>query len=133
MTLLHHDDSPTGMIARLDASLLRRGENAILRRKLVAAGPFVTVAVRIRVRGHGSSQLIGEQMQVDQDFVMSPTQINDADWPGAVPDAPPGIDQRVPKSGDQLVLPRGPMAVQVATGIYVDGVLVRIKGKVRGR
>ena len=128
------DDTPEGIIAELDEDLAAGGEDAILRRSFGTQQIPVDVSVRVHLRGYDPSELVGLITQQDQKFIMSPTQIDQAQWPGAtVPQAPPPNDKRVPKLNDTLVTTRGKLAVQAAAGIYVRDVLVRIEGRARGQ
>lgn len=126
-------DTPAGIVARLDASLTRRGEDVTLRRTFGTQLIPVDVTVRARMRGYQPNELVGGITQQDQAFILSPTQIDRAQWPGAsvVPAGPP-VDQRVPRLNDVLLTTRGKLTVLAAAGIYVDGVLVRLEGRARG-
>lgn len=127
-------DTPEGAISRLDDSLSRRGGDATLRRMFGTQQIPVDVTVRVHLRGYDPSELVGLITQQDQKFILSPTQINVAQWPGAtVPQAPPPNDKRIPKLNDILVTTRGKLAVQAASGIYEGDVLLRIEGRARGQ
>lgn len=128
-------DTPAGAIARLDASLARRGENVTLRRAVGAANQqVIDVRIRTLLRGYAPNELVGDIKQQDQAFILSPTQINAAQWPGGTPppQSGPPVDQRIPQLHDRLVTTRGVLTVQAAAGIYMADVLVRIEGRARG-
>ena len=128
------DTSPAGMIARLDASLARVGEDVVLRRYTQGPNgariPFA-VTVRAQVRGYSPDELIGGITQQDSRVILSPTQIEAAQWPGPAT-GPEAGDRRVPRKGDQMVIAGIPRTVEAATGIYVAGRLVRIEARVLG-
>lgn len=127
-------DTPAGTIARLDDSLARRGETVTLRRVVGAANQvFIDVTVRVLLRGYAPNELVGGITQQDQAFILSPTQIDAAQWPGGTPPTSgPPVDQRIPRLNDRLITTRGVLTVQAAAGIYVGDVLVRIEGRARG-
>jgi hypothetical protein len=128
------DTSPAGMIARLDASLARVGEDVVLRR--YTQGPNSTripfaVTVRAQVRGYSPEELVGGITQQDSRVILSPTQIEAAQWPGPTT-SPVAGDRRVPRKGDQMVIAGIARTVEAAAGIYVAGTLVRIECRVLG-
>lgn len=116
----------------LDHFLLASGQTATLRRTYGTDLVASDVAVQIRLDGYDPSALGGEITQQDQQFILSPTQINDEGWPGYIPGQDEDIDNRVPRRNDVIVTQRGILTVQAANGIYIGDVLVRINGKVRG-
>lgn len=121
------------MIAALDAALEASGEDAILRRTYGTQLIPVDVTVRVLLRGYQPNELVGQIFQQDQAFILSPTAIIRAQWPGAAPvPAGPPTDKRVPRQNDALITNRGRLTVQAAAGIYPGGTLVRIEGRVRG-
>jgi hypothetical protein len=75
----------------------------------------------------------------EMNVILSPTQINDAQWPGGqVPALPPfNLDQRVPRAGttDKVILKdRGepPRAVTRSDPKFINGELVRINLRISG-
>jgi hypothetical protein len=120
------------IIAVYDAELAGVGQDIILRRLQLVAGVQsvrAEVICRAVVRNYQPSELVGGIIQGDTLVILSPTQISNADWPGAV--TTPG-DKRVPKHGDQIVIQGISRAVQVGTPFYVAGTLVRLELQVRG-
>lgn len=108
-------DTPEGMIARLDASLSRRGQDVQLRKTNTAAGQ---VTVRACVRGYQPEELIGLVKQGDKKVTISPTGISSFGEP---------------LSGHFVVVDGRPRAIQGEPEfIRVANVLVRINMTVRG-
>lgn len=72
--------------AALDKSLASRGQSAILRRRIGTGTTFVEVAVRVRLSGYATTDLVSGIKVTDSKFIMSPTPIVSAGaaWPGAV-------------------------------------------------
>jgi hypothetical protein len=72
-------------IAELDKSLAEDGEDIILRR-VVGSSPttqqFIDVTCRAFVRGYAAEDLIASITQRQRRVILSPTQINRAQWPG---------------------------------------------------
>lgn len=128
-------DAPAAMIARLDASLARRGEDVVLRRATLAAGnvliPF-DATVRGFVRGYEPAEITGTIIQGDTKVIVSPTDIDAAGWPGPTVGTVVG-DRRVPRKGDVVVVQGAPRQVQAAAPKYVMGTLVRIEIQARGQ
>lgn len=127
------------LIAALDNALAQAGEDVILRR-VVGSGANVTnvdVTCRARVDAASVQDIVANIPATDLHVIMSPTQINDAQWPGGqVPQLPPfNVDQRVPRiNGPDKVLLRGaaPRTVAFSDPKFVNGELVRINLRVTG-
>lgn len=124
-------------IAELDKSLAEDGEDIILRRVVGATNQaFIDVTCRAFVRGYAANELIGGITQQDSKVILSPTQINAANWPGGQPvsNAQFQADPRIPSKnrGDKCVMGGRVRNVESATGIPIDGVLVRIEMRVLG-
>lgn len=123
------------LVAALDEGLLVAGEDVELQRLTLGPGgvqiPF-SVTCRATVRSYEPRELVGGIIQGDTRLVLSPTEIERAQWPGpgAVP-ASPG-DRRVPRKGDRVVIQGRARTVEAATPVYVAGVLVRLELQVRG-
>ena len=62
--MLDVSDTPSGMIARLDASLAKDGEDCTLRRKEGSTLVEKDVTVRAAVRGLRSNELVGSANQI---------------------------------------------------------------------
>lgn len=118
-------------IARLDASLERSGVDVTLRRP---GTPNVDAACRAHVRALRADPLTPSIRQADSRVILSPTDIDAAEWPGAL--ATPSAtqrDNRLPRKGD-LILHNGAVLAITddAIGFFSGGVLVRIEVNVRG-
>jgi hypothetical protein len=119
-------------IDALDRALKRSGQPVVLR-LVVGTSPqvFTDVTCPAIVRGYTPQQLIGGITQQDSLVILSPTQINAADWPGLAQGA--GQDVRIPSRnrGDLVMINGAKRAVQAGTGIFIGTTLVRIEIQVR--
>lgn len=122
------------LIQHLDDALSAAGQNVTLRRSYgtPATPTNVDVVVRVHIRGFEPREVGGEVQQQDQKFILSPTQIDSANWPGIIPGQNLSIDNRIPRLNDYMLTTRGTTRIQAASGLYVDNVLVRIEGQIRG-
>jgi hypothetical protein len=120
---------PRALIADLDNMLTDGGTPARLVRS--GSSPYGIDCI-VTLRGYSPSELIAgsDITQQDQQFVLSPTALIAGNWPG--PGAPRGGDPLIPRRDDRIVANRVTMTIQAAAGVYVQGVLVRIDGRVRG-
>ncbi len=98
------------MSAYIDAldNALQKGEWLILRRKVGSSPNVQNVDVRVRaaVRPVKAEEVAGAISMTDSWAVISPTQINEAQWPGGQPPtgALPRVDPRVPRQSiDQII------------------------------
>jgi hypothetical protein len=127
------------LIAALDGALARHGEDIILRR-VVGTAPNQTnidVICRARVDATTVQQIVANIPATDLNIIISPTQINNAQWPGGqTPALPPyNVDQRIPRAGNaDKVLMRGqsPKAVAFVHPKFDNNELVRIEMRVTG-
>lgn len=124
-------------ISELDATLAVDGENIVLRRvkgTSVATTQNVDVTCRAFVRGYAASELVGAIAQQDRRVILSPTQIDAADWPADEADSTSLIDPRIPRKnrGDKCLIGGKLHSVEASEGILIDGALVRINMQVRG-
>lgn len=124
-------------IFELDASLTNDGENIVLRRvkgASLAAQQNVDVTCRAFVRGYAPNELVGAITQQDRRVILSPTQIDAADWPADEADSTSLIDARIPRKnrGDKCLIGGKLHSVEAAEGILIDGTLIRINMQVRG-
>lgn len=124
-------------IADLDKHLLLDGEDIVLRRvkgSTVATIQNVDVTCRAFVRGFAPHELVGSITLQDSRVILSPTQIDAADWPADEADSTSLIDPRVPRKnrGDKCIIQGKVHSVESAKGILIDGELVRIDMVVRG-
>jgi len=135
--------TPSAAIAQLDRALARNGQDITLQR--LTLGPngqqiAFSVGCRAMVTGYQASELIAGSgiVQGDSHVILSPTEINEAQWPGpsivAAGGAAPGTDARVPSKsrGDRCVIAGKARAVEAGTPFYIDGELVRIELQVKG-
>lgn len=127
------------LIAALDNALAQAGEDIILRRVIGMAPNQINIDVTCRARVNAATvqQLVANIPATDLNIIISPTQINDAQWPGGtVPALPPfNVDQRVPRvGGTDKVLLRGaaPRSVAFVDPKFINGELVRIDMRVTG-
>lgn len=131
------------LIAALDNALAANSEEVILRRPygIGTNQRFVAVTVRIKLTGwfprssRGGAEISAGITQDFYEFVMSPTQINEAQWPGGTsPRLPPfNIDQRVPRAdADQFIIRGRVRAILFVDPVFVNDELVRINGRLEG-
>lgn len=126
-------------IEALDRALAADGEDVILRRVVGSGDTAINVDVRCRARVdrvESAANAEGPKAQVFT-LIMSPTQINEAQWPGGhVPALPPfDVDQRIPReNGPDKILMRGanPRTVTLSDPKIIDGELVRLNLRVTG-
>src|SRR5688500_8083162 len=96
-------------IADLDRHLEIDGEDIVLRRvkgTTLATQQNVDVTCRAFVRGFSPNELVGTITQQDSRVVLSPTQIDAADWPADEADSTSLIDPRIPRKnrGDKCII-----------------------------
>lgn len=127
--------TPAFEIAELDASLALDGEDIIIRR-IVGTTHQTTIDVVCRafVRLYKPTEVAGTIIQGDSNVILSPTQINDAQWPGGLPVAGSemAFDQRVPRHNDKAIIRGKVRNIEAAAPIYMNNELVRIELVVRG-
>lgn len=127
--------TPDDALSSLDRQLASSGEDVILQRLVGSANQVVIPGkVRAFVRNYEPRELVGSVIQGDSKVTVSPTDIENARWPGprvvrAVPDA---TDARIPRKDDRVVIAGKTRTVQAAAPIYLAGVLIRIDLQVRG-
>lgn len=117
--------------------LAARGSDVILQRGVGQNQAWLSVKCRAQVLGYQVKDLSttpGAGIQLgDSRVIMSPTQINEAQWPGGyVPGPTTQGDQRVPKGNQDRLIIQGKTR-QVIAGIptYLGGTLVRLDLVVR--
>lgn len=133
------DTSPAGMIARLDASLARVGEDVVLRRNTLGPAnaqiPF-DATVRGHVRASTAEEIAAGFRTQDERLILSPTDLDRTGWPGPEVLAPGQLpspeDRRVPVNGDIAVVAGRERRIESAKGIRVAGILVRIEARLVG-
>ena len=119
-------DTSAGRIARLDASLAKHGQSATLRRRVGTTANFVDVAIKVKLSGYATTDLVVGIKVTDSKFIMSPTPLTAAGaaWPGA---AGGGADVKI---GDFIVVEGRTRAVAQVDNIRSGDVLVRIEGRI---
>lgn len=126
-------------ISSLDSALAIGGEDIILRR-VVGNSPNqvnIDVTCRARVDAIISPASAPGPKEATFSLIISPTQINNAQWPGGtVPALPPfALDQRIPRlGGADKILMRGenPRTIVLSDPKIIGGELVRIDLRVAG-
>lgn len=123
-------------IAALDDALADEGEDIILRRvvgTLLATQQNVDCPCRAGVRAPSAEELTAGITQDNLFCILSPTQLNERQWPGG---QPPTVtdDPRIPSKnrGDKAYVRGRWRAVQWGQGFYPQGELVRIEMRVLG-
>jgi hypothetical protein len=105
----------SGEIAALDNAIAQsnRSETIKLRRIVGTAPNTVNIDVDCLaiVTSATVQQLVAGIPSTDQNIILSPTQINNAQWPGgSIPLMPPfDVDQRVPRVNADKVIVQGKM------------------------
>lgn len=123
----------SGLIASLDNGLKTAGEAIKLRRSVgVTNKANIDVDVTAAVRSPTAAEIVGTVQEIDLFCIMSPTQINNAQWPGGHDQT--SLDVRIPSQtlGDTAYVRGRWRAVQWAQGFYPGGELCRIEMRVRG-
>ncbi|MER9306785.1 hypothetical protein [Mesorhizobium sp. M0496] len=115
--------TPAELIADLDAALLDAGEDAVLRRLTLGPNsiqiPF-DVDVRASIRPLKAEELVGNIDQTWSRLVLSPTDINRAQWPLPI------------RKGDKIVQAGKVRNVEFVKAIRVQDTLVRVELLVGG-
>jgi hypothetical protein len=107
------------LITSLDESLADAGQDVVLRRILDGANVDVTVRASVR-RDSTVQDLFGTLPQGEDAVIISPTQIDAAEWPA-------GETGGVPKVNDTLIIQGRPRKVKVVKPIVIGDELVRIE------
>ncbi len=119
----------TAEIAALDNTLLRAGEDVVLRRVAGKSPNAVNVDVTVRAvaRTVSADQVVGTIAQNDLNVVISPSQIIAGQWPGGLRDGAvqSATDPRIPRTTDFMVIQGRQRQVRVSKPIFVGGVWVR--------
>lgn len=128
----------SGLIDALDDALRQASEEFTLRR-VVGTGANVAnidVKCRGRIDGVTTEEIAAGIKATDLKVILSPTQINNAQWPGGtVPQVPPfNIDQRVPReNGPDKAIVRGQLRnIAFSKPFFINDELVRIELRVTG-
>ena len=122
-------DTPAGSIARLDASLTRRGEDVVISRVVKRSGASVKADVPCRalVRTVSADEVAGTIVQNDLKVTISPTQIAATGWPGQDENTVAGstVDPRMPRATDKIVIQGRERQVKASKPILMANVWVR--------
>src|SRR5688572_22411935 len=115
-------------IADLDRHLELDGQNIVLRRvkgTTLAVQQNVDVTCRAFGRGFSPNELVGSITQQDRKVILSPTQIDEADWPEDEADSTSLVDPRIPRKnrGDKCIIGGKLHSVESAEGILIDDTL----------
>jgi hypothetical protein len=125
--------SAASIIAALDNALAASGEDIILRRR-VGEKPnvtYVSVTCRARVDGLDTPQAPAGIRLSEFTIIMSPTQINEAQWPGGTIPVPPpfDLDPRIPRMNDTdevFIRGQAPRVITFSDPKIIGGELVRL-------
>lgn len=114
--------------ASLDRMLASHGQSATLRRRIGTGSTFVDLAIRVRLSGYATTDLVAGIKVTDSKFIASPTPIVAAGpaWPGA---AGGGTDIKI---GDWLLVEGRQRSVVQVDNVRIGDVLVRIEGRISG-
>jgi hypothetical protein len=132
--------NPDALIADLDVALSEAGSEEIILRRIAGTASNqvnidVTCIAKVVVidteRGPGGVAI------THYDVIISPTQINQAQWPGSTISAvsPFNLDQSIPRAGPtDKILMRGlpPCEINMVDPVKVGGEVVRINMKATG-
>ncbi|SHJ70226.1 hypothetical protein SAMN05444159_1268 [Bradyrhizobium lablabi] len=126
------------LIAALDDALAQAGEDIILRRVIGTAPNQVNIDVKCRARVNAATvqQLVAAIPATEMNVILSPTQINNAQWPGGhIPLQPPfDVDQRIPRVGgaDKMIVRNVLRSITFVDAKVINGELVRLDVRVSG-
>jgi hypothetical protein len=125
-------------IAALDNALSGVGGEWVTLRRVVGTAPNtvnIDVQCRARVDGVTPQEIASGISQDELHVIMSPTQINAAQWPGGqvTPAAPFSVDPRIPVKATDKVIARGKSrTLTFIDPRLCDGELVRLNLRVSG-
>lgn len=134
---------PSSLITALDNALgpvgskQGTGEDVCLRRPVGTGSNqrFASVWVRAKVTAVTDKEISAGISQTDLNFIISPTQINEKQWPGGV--APQvgklAQDPRIPVAQKDTMICRGKIReITFVDPLFVGNELVRINGRMTG-
>src|SRR6185437_5461868 len=124
--------TPDECIAALDDALAEDGEDVILRRIVGAANIDVTCRAKVIPLSlrFGVDKIVGGVVALGVSIVISPTQIDRAQWPGGTLPlrAPFNTDPRIPRIDQDRAIVRGRLySLTYVTPLIVAGKIVRIE------
>lgn len=132
--------TPEQAIADLDAALAADGTEVELQRLAQGGAALIPYGIKLKgfIRGYEPNELVNGVTQQMAKFTISPTEIDRKGWPGpessSATVAEKASDRRVPLANafDRLVVNGKPRTIAAATGLYMQGTLVRIDGRILG-
>ncbi|MES5483576.1 hypothetical protein QMZ05_12530 [Bradyrhizobium sp. INPA03-11B] len=122
------------LIQALDEALAEAGEPIRLRRTVGTQNRASSIVdIQARVNSPTARQMVGTVTQDDLFCIFSPTEINNAQWPGGH-DPSSAQDVRIPSKtlGDSVFVRGRWRDVEWAQGFYPGGELCRIEVRVSG-
>lgn len=126
------------LIAALDNALAQVGEDFILRRVIGTGSNVTNIDVKCRgiITGISVAEIAAGIKATDLNVIFSPTQINNARWPGGtIPRLPPfDVDQRVPRENgaDKAIIRGVSRQIAFVKPFWPGGELSRIEMRVAG-
>jgi hypothetical protein len=117
------EDTANDARARLDRSLLRRGQECTLQRLVGTSLTPISVTIRAHIRGYTPQEIVaGSGLAIGNSHViMSSTEVEAAQWPSA-------LESRIPRRGDRLVVAGVNRTVLFAwAALHISGELIRIE------
>lgn len=125
-------------ISALDDALADDGEDIVLRRTVGTGSSVINLDVvcRAKVNAVSAQEVAAGIAESDLRLILSPTQINDAQWPGGTPVAAPSAfngDPSLPVPGDKVIVQNRLRNVAAPVDAQsIGGVTVRINLRVTG-
>lgn len=127
------------LISALDNALAGVGGEDFILRRVIGSGSNVTnidVKCRGRIDGMSVTEIAAGMKATDLNVIFSPTQINNAQWPGGtIPIPPPfNVDPRIPReNGADKAIIRGKLCqISFVKPFQPGGELSRIEMRVAG-
>lgn len=129
--------TPEQAIADLDQALAEDGTEVELQRLTMGGAVQIPYGITLQafIRGYEPNEFVNGVTQTDSKFTISPTEIERKGWPGPNSSATPTtLDRRVPSPNlkDVLLVNGKKRTIVAAAGLYMQGVLVRIDGRILG-
>jgi hypothetical protein len=126
------------LISALDNALAQAGEDIVLRRIVGSGATAINIDVicRARVDPATTQEVLAGVPMTSLNVILSPTQINERQWPGGhIPLVPPfDVDQRIPRVGgsDNMIVRNMLRRIIHVDAKLIGGELVRITARVDG-
>ena len=122
------------LIAALDRALATAGGEEIVLRRRLGDDVYATVTCIAKIDRIGGGESPAGIRLSEFSLIMSPTQINKAQWPGTGSSSD-GVDPRIPRENDTddiIIRKQPPRVVTVSDPKYVAGELVRLNLRIAG-